>query len=122
MSSAKITRAARIILPLYWIFLTYMLLKPGQDLPVPFFDFKGVDKVVHLGIFLTLGVLCSAAFSRAWLWWGVALLAVYCLLTEILQETMGLGRTGDVWDLVADGIGLLMGYLLYRIFIKNFSR
>lgn len=122
MSSAKITQAARIILPIYWIFLTYMLLKPGQDLPVPFFHFEGVDKVIHLGIFITLGLLFSAAFPRTNLWWGGIILVIYCILTEVLQEKMGLGRTGDPWDLFADGIGLLIGYLIYRAYCIRFMK
>ena len=39
---------------------------------------------------------------------------IYGLLTEILQDEMHLGRSLEGLDLVADIIGVLIGYFIYK--------
>lgn len=45
---------------------------------------------------------------------------LYALLTEILQDEMGLGRSLEFYDLVADSVGVLLGSFVFQK-IKSIS-
>ncbi|WP_262713561.1 VanZ family protein [Chryseobacterium sp. SN22] len=107
-------------MPIYWAFLTYMLLKPGEENYEYPFMFNGIDKVLHLSIFAALGFCFIAAFPRIRFSYYIQIILIYAFLTEILQEEMGLGRSMETLDVVADAIGCLIGYYTYKLFIKRF--
>ena len=104
-----------MILTLYWLFLTYMLLSPpkglSQELPL----FEGADKVVHVVIFAVLSFLYKATFSRQAFGRCFLILILYGIATELAQEYMHLGRSGDPLDLLADTIGIVLGYRAMRL-------
>ncbi len=115
----KIFRILSKILPIYWAFLTYMLLKPGvENLEYPFM-FDGIDKLLHLCIFALLGCLFMATFPKIRFYWFMPIMFGYGLLTEILQDQMGLGRSFEVLDLVADTIGVIIGYFVFKKINKH---
>ncbi|ROS07595.1 VanZ like protein [Chryseobacterium nakagawai] len=116
----KILKIFSKILPIYWAFLTYMLLKPGEENHEYWFMFNGIDKVLHLSIFAALGFLFMAAFPKIKFSYFFQIILMYAFLTEILQEEMGLGRSMETLDIVADTIGCLIGYYTYKLFIKRF--
>ena len=116
----KISKIFSKILPIYWAFLTYMLLKPGEENHEYWFMFNGIDKVLHLSIFAALSFCLIAAFPRIKFSYLFQIILLYAFLTEILQEEMGLGRSMETLDVVADTIGCLIGYYTYKIMIKRF--
>jgi hypothetical protein len=97
-----------------------MLLKPGEENQEYWFMFSGIDKVLHLSIFAALGFSFIAAFPRIKFSYFFQIILIYAFLTEILQEEMGLGRSMETLDIVADAIGCLLGYYTYKILIKRF--
>ncbi|WP_300672018.1 VanZ family protein [Soonwooa sp.] len=105
-------------MPIYWAFLTYMLLRPGLENKEYSFMFPGFDKVLHFSIFGFLGFCLLVSFPNlkrsTYLLIGFA----YALLTEILQETMGFGRSLEVLDVVADMLGFSLAILVYKIICK----
>nr|WP_291933437.1 VanZ family protein [Chryseobacterium sp.] len=116
----RISKIFSKILPIYWAFLTYMLLKPGEENHEYWFMFNGIDKVLHLSIFAALGFSLIAAFPKIKFSYFFQIILLYAFLTEILQEEMGLGRSMETLDVVADAIGCIIGYYTYKIFIKRF--
>ncbi|WP_228446586.1 VanZ family protein [Chryseobacterium sp. 3008163] len=116
----KISNIFIKILPIYWAFLTYMLLRPGVENHEYFFMFEGIDKVLHLGIFAMLGFSFMAAFPRIKFFYFFQIILIYAFLTEILQEEMGFGRSMETLDIVADTIGCLLGYYIYKRLIKRY--
>lgn len=120
LSLDKISKIFSKILPIYWAFLTYMLLKPGVENQEYWFMFSGIDKVLHLCIFAALGFSFIATFPRIKFYYFFQIILIYAFLTEILQEEMGLGRSMETLDIVADTIGCLIGYYTYKILIKRF--
>lgn len=120
LSLDKISKIFSKILPIYWAFLTYMLLKPGVENQEYWFMFSGIDKVLHLSIFAALGFTFIATFPRIKFSYFFQIILIYAFLTEILQEEMGLGRSMETLDIVADTIGCLIGYYTYKILIKRF--
>ncbi|WP_228421908.1 VanZ family protein [Chryseobacterium soldanellicola] len=116
----KISKIFSKILPIYWAFLTYMLLKPGEENNEYWFMFNGIDKILHLSIFAMLGFTFMASFPRIRFYYFIHIILIYAFLTEILQEEMGLGRSMETLDIVADTIGCLIGYSIYKALIKRF--
>lgn len=100
-------------MPIYWAFLTYMLLKPGIENREYWFMFDGIDKVVHLSVFAFLGFSFMAAFPKVKFLTYVYIILIYAFLTEILQDEMGWGRSAEFFDVVADFFGFLIGYFVY---------
>jgi hypothetical protein len=122
LSLDKISKIFSKILPIYWAFLTYMLLKPGvENLEYDFMiDISGIDKVAHVCIFAALSFSFIAAFPKIKFSYFFQIILIYAFLTEILQEEMGLGRSMETLDIVADAIGCLIGYYAYKILVKRF--
>ncbi|WP_185146960.1 VanZ family protein [Chryseobacterium echinoideorum] len=116
----KISNIFIKILPIYWAFLTYMLLRPGVENHEYWFMFSGIDKVLHLSIFAALGFCFIAAFPRIKFSYFLQILLIYAFLTEILQEKMQMGRSMETLDIVADTIGCLVGYYTYKELVKRF--
>ena len=91
-----------------------MLLKPGvENLEYPFM-FDGIDKILHLSIFAMLGFCFMAAIPKIKFYYFIQIMLIYAILTEILQEEMGFGRSLEALDLVADTIGVLIGYFVFQ--------
>lgn len=110
----KISQIFKKILPIYWAFLTFMLLKPGvENMEYPFM-FDGIDKVLHFSIFALLGFLFMTAFPKIKFYWFIQIMLCYGILTEILQDEMGFGRSLEGLDLVADTIGVVIGYFVFQ--------
>lgn len=110
----KITKIFRMILPIYWAFLTFMLLKPGVENLEYAFMFEGIDKILHLCIFTFLGFSFIAAFPKIKFVYFIQIMIIYGLLTEILQDEMNWGRSLEGLDLLADVIGVLIGYFIFK--------
>ena len=113
-----ITKYSKIILPIYWAFLTYMLLRPGVENKEYFFMFPHLDKLIHFTIFFLLGFFFRLRFPKTPLLYFFFILISYALLTEILQDIMKLGRSLEVLDAVADTLGLSLSYYIYNKYEK----
>ena len=110
----RISKIFSKILPIYWAFLTYMLLRPGVENMEYSFMFDGIDKVLHLAIFGMLGFSFVAAFPKVRFVYFFQIMLSYAILTEILQDEMELGRSLEFLDLVADTVGVISGYFLFK--------
>ncbi len=120
LSLDKISKIFSKILPIYWAFLTYMLLKPGEENREYWFMFSGIDKVLHVSIFAALAFSFIAAFPKIKFSYFFQIILIYAFLTEIMQEEMGLGRSMETLDIVADTVGCLIGYWTYKLLIKRY--
>ncbi len=90
------------------VVFTAMLLSPGGTAP------EGpphADKVTHALFFATLAY-CSL-YARIPVAWTIGWLAAYGVLTEILQETVAVRRSGSVWDWCADLVGVFVGLAVF---------
>ena len=122
-----IRRAAPLAL-LWALGILVLTLMPSSDVPHwPWAAQVHLDKFVHAFLFGVQGVLLGLAFANRRTWRSPAhpfllalLIAIlFGALIEVLQEDMGAGRSGDVWDLVADGAGALLGYVFLRWWQRN---
>jgi hypothetical protein len=122
-SSVRTSRHAALA----WAAFVFILLSlPGSSVPRFSFSLVGIpsDALVHAALFAVLMVLLARAWrlgalphpspspSR-----GQALAAAfttslcYGALTELWQHLVP-GRSGDVMDIVADGAGAVLGFLM----------
>ena len=78
---------------------------PSQDLPsnLPW------DKASHTIAYFLITLLGLSAYPQRHLRIIVAVFT-YGVCIEILQEYLPLGRTGEWFDLLANGIGMLIAY------------
>ena len=110
----KISKIFSKILPIYWAFLTYLLLRPGFESHEYWFMFPGFDKVLHLSIFAMLGFCFMSAFPRCSFRYFIQIMLIYGFATEILQDELEWGRSSEFLDIVADTVGVIIGYLLFK--------
>ncbi len=74
--------------------------------------FPSADKVVHLLLFALLAGTTRWRFGPALT--GVGLVAAYAVVSELIQGLALPGRSGDPLDVVADLLGVALGWLLAR--------
>jgi VanZ family protein len=99
----------------------YLSHLPGADIPPLFY---GEDKLLHAFVFGILGLFTLGAMKTTpdgyrpfQPWLAVILVTVYGVLDEFHQHFVP-GRTTDIFDVIADAVGGMLGvWLLYR-FIK----
>lgn len=91
-----------------------MLLRPGAEGHDYWFMFSGIDKVLHVAIFMLLGFTFAVAFPKVTFLRFLIIMFIYAFVTEILQDEMNLGRTAESLDIVADIVGVFLGYILYN--------
>ena len=100
----------------------YLSHLPGSEVPVAFF---GQDKLVHVIVFGILGFLVLGAVAdtgnkrpaaRAWL--AMGLVIAYGILDEFHQHFVP-GRTPDIYDVIADALGGMLGVWLSGRFVRS---
>ena len=97
--------------------VSWLTLTP-QDLPKV--DTLPVDKLAHVAAFTAL-ILPSAILRPRFLWWTFPLAALLGFSIELIQPYVG--RSQEWMDVVADGIGLIVGTalgLMTRRFLKRY--
>ena len=87
-----------------------VLFAPASDVPS---SPPGVDKVVHLSLFLALALTGRWAGCRRQV--TAVLLLLYAAVSELLQGTDLVGRDAEVLDWVADAAGVLTGLVLWAV-------
>jgi len=99
---------------------------PGNYFPEvkTFWDWLSPDKVVHLGIFGVQAFLIIYGLGQQYLAKKrryqymvlvFLLTTLFGLITEVLQSYVFVGRDGNVFDFLADGLGAFLGVLAYYL-------
>lgn len=94
---------------------------PGRDLPDV--NIGGYDKLIHVGMFAVWAIAVRYDFrSRASRYIAIFICGMlFSLFTEILQLFVE-GRSFDPYDMMADGLGLIVGLALSGIVIGWLNR
>lgn len=106
---------------------------PGDYFPrtISFRDWLGPDKFVHLAMFGIFAFLLLAGpvqqyfarFNRFLV--GVFVLVIgtiFGFVLEALQRFVFIGRNGNIYDLAAGLLGLLVGIVVFNIFFDRKGR
>jgi VanZ family protein len=88
---------------------------PGSSLPQALLFW---DKAQHGLAFALLALIGCLAFPRS-LPAVLVGLTVHGAIIEVLQSLLQLGRCGDIYDSLADTLGVLIGYSIYQLSLKR---
>lgn len=90
---------------------------PGEHVPrQPVFEF---DKFIHAGLFFGFTLLWTFALARGSLLRTFVILCVaifFGLLTEWLQGQLPYNRSMDQFDMLANGTGAVLAFLVWVMF------
>ncbi len=120
--------------PLAWAVVMLALAgMPGNYIPrvISFRDWLGPDKLVHLAMFGIFAFLMLAGPAEQYLarfnrfLVGIIVFAIgtiFGFVLEALQRFVFIGRNGNLYDLAADILGLLVGIAAFYIFFDRKGR
>ena len=77
----------------------------------------GLDKVVHVLIFA--GPVLAALMAGLSAPWVIGILAVHAPVSELIQHFALPHRTGDVFDMMADLVGVAVGSLAFLVWNRR---
>ncbi len=100
---------------------------PGSYFPtvISFWDWISPDKIVHIVIFGIQTILVLYAIRWQYLSKSkrlvctvviLVIVTLFALLTEVLQKYVFIGRHGNVYDFIADFVGVVIGIVAYYLF------
>ena len=102
-------------------FIALLSLVPGENMPGSFlFSIPHIDKIIHMSMYAALGFVALAESRRdqSRLGMHVLLLLFFFALSamiEILQATVVAARSAEWFDLLANFLGLIGGYIAHRL-------
>ena len=109
------------------IAVLYLTLAPK---PLPDNDihlFEGADKVVHAIMFFGVMICLALDYIRKRSHVSATPLFLFCIVTiafggaiEFIQDWMGLGRSKDFFDFIADSIGAIVALILALYYRTRF--
>lgn len=104
------------------IVIALLSLVPGQNMPGSFlFAIPHSDKIIHLSMYAALGFVALAESRSDHPRLGRHVLLLFSIfamsaLIEILQATVVAARSAEWFDLLANFLGLIAGYIAHRLF------
>ncbi len=106
------------------IIILILCLMPSSDLErVRFINIPYMDKFVHLGLYIVFTLLLiseknpqrnSGLVSFKTLAFAVGFSLFYGILIELMQLWFTSSRSADIWDVVADSIGITIALTNYK--------
>jgi glycopeptide antibiotics resistance protein len=115
---------------LWGIIVLFLTGLPGNDLPSlsPYWEAYHPDKIVHMGMFGMLMLLLTAGsyYKGGKIAVSKQLIFIYFITTtalggiiELLQKWVFIGRSCDIQDFFADAVGVILGFLFYKVVFEN---
>ena len=107
----------------WFIIMCVLFFLPGSALPAEhgWMIMIRIDKLVHMFLFATLFLMWRFAFNypqKFYTIWLFLAVVAYGLVVELVQKYWIPGRSFDLYDLLADSIGSIAGWLVYT-YIKK---
>lgn len=85
---------------------------------LPSFNIPHMDKIVHMGFYFGIAVLGMLSI-REWtqgmlsfgktMLWAMGFALMYGIVIEVLQSVCTIDREGDMLDVLANGLGAILG-------------
>ena len=89
-------------------------------------EFKAMDKIIHLGIYLVLCEMLIVGFTKQYqirtfkyqpVAWAIVISALFGICLEVVQYFLPY-RSFDIYDMLANVIGTFCGWLVFMIVYK----
>lgn len=109
---------SRILALILTTVITYLSI---ITLKIPKLTFGYFDKVSHITAYTALSFCWFLSYkNKENKFFIIALLIlVYGIVIEVIQEKLTLNREGDVFDILANTIGIVSGYIIVIFWIRN---
>ncbi len=113
------------------VFVTWSSLFSFDDDDLPSFEIPHLDKAVHFIFYfvaVVLGILAKREYSngnsayRKTLFSAFFAMVLFGIIIEVIQHVFTLDREGDVFDVLANSIGALLGVLAINFFFSRNTR
>jgi VanZ family protein len=119
----KLFRSKWLVLG-WFLMMCVLFFLPGSDLPQGhWLDDIHIDKLVHVGLFAVLIFLWLSAFPSTvnyYVLWVLFAALIYGLAVEFIQRTWVPNRSFDLFDVAADFLGAIVGWMVFReVYKKN---
>lgn len=117
-------KSLRFIGITYTLFITFLLLFPTTNFPKV--EVPSIDKLGHVILFSILViiwlffVLSKTEVGKLTSIWVVLIVFFYGIIIEASQGLFFESRTADVWDIIANSAGILLGWLIFQKIKKLF--
>jgi len=106
---------------LWGILILVIIGIPGNYIPKPhgFLELISPDKIIHLFMFAPFSFLISRGIwkqsqnLKSAIWISFFFGIIYAFSTELLQFFVISGRNGNIYDAIADSLGVLIGLFLF---------
>ncbi len=88
---------------------------------IPSMEIKNVDKVYHSFAYFTLAMTWLFTFYKKpeKKYIIVLLCIIFGIIIEVLQMNLTVYRSGDLLDVLANSLGVLLALLIFNIFFKK---
>lgn len=106
--------------------ILYLCMMPGNDSN---FDIKipNMDKYVHAVMYFVLSFTISLNLyqeytkfkSMTMVMWALVIPILFGGLIEVMQDKFTVSRSCDIFDLLADALGAILGYLFASWFVPR---
>lgn len=110
----------------WFIIANILFLMPGEEVPsIGFLDEIYFDKWVHAGLFFWLVFFIAWPYLKAQRLSTKLLIKIsitfilYGVLIEFLQRYVAIDRDYDIYDMVADSIGCVLGATAVRLYQRK---
>lgn len=109
-------------LSILWMLFIWLLSSlPSQKLPS--YQIIGLGKVAHFGVYFVWGILANIWFYKrdfsADKCWRICMLMLILAAADESHQYFVPGRDLSIWDFVANTLGLLAAFALFRILAKR---
>ena len=110
-----------VISIIYSVFITIIFLIPTNEMPELSNFLIPIDKIIHVFIFLALTFLWLSYINSLLnntkpivLFFILVVCLLYGILIEVIQEFYVSSREAEVFDVIADLLGVSLGLLFFR--------
>jgi VanZ family protein len=111
--------------PAWIISILYLSVSPLKQAPQ--IEIPGIDKLVHVGMYLWLTIFLYSLLQKQGVWsfgkkrsWLLAIVfsIAYGGMLEVVQEVFTQFRSGDWLDFLSNSLGALMAWGIYVVILK----
>ena len=110
-----------VISIIYSVFITIIFLIPTNEMPKLLHFLIPIDKIIHVFIFLALTFLWLSYINSLLnntkpivLFFILVVCLLYGILIEVIQEFYVSSREAEVFDVIANLLGVSLGLLFFR--------
>jgi len=103
----------------YTLWLTAVSLTPLDGIHLP--SFRMADKIVHFFLYFFFVIFWLKALSYfSYHFLSLVIIAIlWGIIIEFIQGNFIPGRSGDVFDALANSIGAISGIMFYKVYLEK---